>query len=103
MKRIHTAHVLFGLTMLFGVGCKDDAAPADEQSETCNAPLIPIYTSPGCGQEVRPMCLGGAGACAGSACGCDGKVITTCNGYSSQKYQFVIGPDAGSCKPVQAQ
>jgi hypothetical protein len=90
---------LFGLLLSLASGCEDKH---DLEDGTCESPRIPIYTKAGCGKDVQPDCLGGAGACASNACSCDGKVIVTCNNYSSEKYQFVFDrtTDSETCKPV---
>lgn len=98
----YAAVAILGLPLSLTSGCDDkkEAAP----DGTCQSPLLPIYTKAGCGKDVQPDCLGGAGACASNACGCDGKVIVTCNNYSPQKYQFVLDSkttDTQTCKPVE--
>ncbi len=46
------------------------------------------YASAGCG--VAPICTNGSGgACAGAACGCDGKVIFGC-GLFSEPFAYTI-------------
>jgi len=101
LEMYNMARVLFGLTLMFTLGCKDDVPSADNGTDACEAPLQAIYMEPGCGAEVRPSCLGGAGACGGYACSCDGKVITACNGWASQRYRYVIKSqtsDTDSCE-----
>jgi hypothetical protein len=80
-------------------GCKEgkhgDESPLQASSE-CQFPSVLQYSVPGCGDDVKPHCVpgaGAAGACASlPACGCDGRVFTGGCGVASHgfgaKYQF---------------
>src|SRR5688572_626611 len=48
----------------------------------CVAPMVLLYTKPGCGDDVKPTCeSGSAGACATRACNCNGEnIVGRCNG-----------------------
>jgi hypothetical protein len=90
------------LGLLLTAAC-EDAAPLS--ADTCEAPRMEIYTSPGCGPEVKPSCLGGAGACASQVCSCDGRLITACGSYAREQYQAIdlqSSPPA-QCKPFSAR
>lgn len=63
-----------------------DGPGIDQQivdSGPCPAGQILLYTSPGCGADVKPVCGSPIqDACARSACSCSGKMIIGCDYFS---------------------
>jgi hypothetical protein len=67
--------------------CDDPkASEAMDTPEACVAPRVLLYTTPGCGPEIKPTCQSGsAGACATVGCNCKGeKIFGPCNGLSEK-------------------
>lgn len=95
-------HPWIGLGLLLMAACGEPASSAEATPDSCEAPLMEFYTSPGCGPEVKPSCLGGAGACASHVCSCDGRLIDACGSYAREKYQAIDLQAASpeQCKPI---
>jgi hypothetical protein len=96
-------HLLGSLILALGfcaaAGCNAEGDPPPDP-DTCEAPArVLLYTSPGCGADVKPSCIsGGAGACARPpVCGCDGNIVEQrCDGAVARRFQYRIDPAPGS-------